>query len=194
MRLRGDLWYTYHRSLPTIFKDKPWDVTGNSSLWYSEFKVDWKRGVVENKWSIHPLDKWNNFIPRVYSIELCVGQIHEGFLRQRSHSTASQSLITALIKQHGGLKHYNWIPSLTLFRSLWWYPPKSDSMTSSRPPLAQTRPPTDSQMHLYNLYYTASHNVVWLQVNIDKSVTVTFYREIHIQVSILFMVHFIVTP
>lgn len=34
------------------------------------------------------------------------------------------------------VEHYNWIPSPTLFLSLWWYPPKSNSMTSSCPSLS----------------------------------------------------------
>lgn len=94
-----------------------------------------------------------------------------GVLWQQNHNTTSQSLITALIKQQGGLNITTESPpQLYLFRGI---PSKSKSMTSSCPSLTlgllssgkqghQQIPSLSFPMHVHNLYYTASHGTVRL--------------------------------
>lgn len=118
---------------------------------FSVFRVDWKvfiqsRGIVKNKWSCYPLiNDWTRvsgsmaliFVPVIYMRRsVAVGpQIHKPIFNYSLHKAARR------------VKHYNWIPSPTLFLSLWWYPPESNSMTSFCPLLALSLLSSHKQGH-----------------------------------------------
>lgn len=94
-----------------------------------------KGGVVENKWSNYPVINDRTWFPG--SVALIFVSVR--YMRRSVAAEPRHHKPILNYSPHKGARqeeHYKWIPSPTSFLSIWWYPPKSNGMTSSCPPLA----------------------------------------------------------